>query len=49
MLNIHDAEDVLRRLDKYFKLKSGSLGDPGIYLDAKQTKTQIKNRVVTWA
>ena len=31
----HDAEEVLQRLDKYFKLKLGFLGDPDIYLGAK--------------
>ncbi len=30
----HSAEGVLKRLDKYFKLKPGSVGDPDIYLGA---------------
>ena len=31
----HDAESVLRRIDKYFKLKTSSIGDLDIYLGAK--------------
>ena len=45
----HNAEDVLRRLDKYFMLKPGSLGDPDIYLGAKLKKMTLPNGVETWA
>ena len=31
----HDAEDALRQLDKFFKMKAGSIGDPDLYLSAK--------------
>ena len=31
----HDAESTIRRIDKYFKMKDGSIGDPDIYLGAK--------------
>ena len=33
------TDDVLKRLDKYFKLKPSSLGDPDIYLVTKLNKT----------
>ena len=45
----HNAEDVLRRLDKYFMLKPGSLGDPDIYLGAKLKKMKLSNGVEAWA
>ena len=35
MVTHHDTESVLRRIDKYFKLKPIPIGDPGIYLGAK--------------
>ena len=31
----HDAESVLRRIDKYFKLNPSLIGYPEIYLGAK--------------
>ena len=31
----HDAESVLIRIDKYFKLNHSSIGDPDIYLGSK--------------
>ena len=45
----HDAENVLKPLDKYFELKPGSLGDPDIYLGAKLWKMQLHNGVWAWA
>ena len=39
----------MQRLDKYFKLKPGSLGDPDIYLGAKLRKMQMHNGVWAWA
>eukprot|EP00804_Cyclotella_cryptica_P012025 CCRYP_004483-RA/>CCRYP_004483-RA protein AED:0.49 eAED:0.49 QI:0/-1/0/1/-1/1/1/0/77 len=45
----HNAEDVLHRLDKYFMLKPGSLGDPDIYLGAKLKKMKLSNGVEAWA
>ena len=41
----HDAEANLKRIDKYFKLKPGSLGDPDIYLGAKLRRMRIHNGV----
>jgi len=45
----HNAEEVLTRLDKYFRIKPGSLGDPDIYLRAKLKKMRLPNGVVAWA
>jgi len=45
----HNAEEVLNRLDKYFRIKSGSLGDPDTYLGAKLKKMRLPNGVVVWA
>ena len=42
-------EDVLNRLDKSFRIKPGSLGDPDIYLGAKLKKMRLPNGVETWA
>jgi hypothetical protein len=36
----HHASDVLQRIDKYFKLKPGSLGDPDIYLGVQDEDAQ---------
>ena len=41
----HDAKSVLSRIDKYFKLKTISIGDPEIYLGAKLKKTRPENGV----
>ena len=45
----HNAEDVLRQLDKYCMLKPGSLGDPAIYLGAKLKNMTLPNGVEAWA
>ena len=45
----HDAEADLKRIDKYFSLKPGSLGDPDIYLGAKIRKMRMHNGVWAWA
>ena len=45
----HDGESVLKRLDKYFKLKEGSVGDPEVYLGAKLKKMRLENGVWAWA
>ena len=37
----HDAEKELYRLDKYFKMKPESIGDPDIYLGGKITKFEL--------
>ena len=43
----YDGESVLKRLDKYFKLKEGSVGDPDVYLGAKLKRMRLENGV--WA
>lgn len=44
----HDAEGQLLELNKFFKMKPGSIGDPDIYLGAKIKKTVLPNGVVAW-
>ena len=44
-----DAESVLRKLKKFFKLKHSLIGDPDIYLGAKLKKMRLKNGVCAWA
>ena len=39
----HDAESVLRIIDKYSKLKPSSIGDPEIYLGAKPNIYRIQD------
>ena len=36
------------KIDKYFKLKPLSIGDPDIYLGAKLKNTRAKNGVLCW-
>jgi hypothetical protein len=45
----HAAEDVLLCIDKYFKMKPGSIGDPDIYLGATIKKMHLQNGVEAWA
>jgi hypothetical protein len=44
----HAGESVLHELDKYFKMKDGSIGDPDMYLGTKLKKTVLPNGVVAW-
>jgi len=44
----HDAMSCLKRIDKYFKMKPGSIGDPDFYLGAKLRQTQLPNGVFAW-
>ena len=44
----HDSMDVLNKMDKYFKLKLVSTGDPGMYLGAKLWRMTLRNGVVAW-
>ena len=41
----HDAQSVLRRIDKYFKLNPSSIRYLEIYLEAKLKKMRLENRV----
>ena len=45
----HDAMSILTRLDKYFKLKPGSIGDPKMYLGTTLKKMRLENGVTAWA
>jgi hypothetical protein len=45
----HDAEDVLLCLDKYFKMKPGSIGDLDVYLGATIKQMRLANGVMAWA
>ena len=44
----HDAMTTLMNIDKYFKLKPSSSGDPDIYLGAKLKYTRAANGVWCW-
>ena len=44
----HNATDELYKLDKYFKMKDGSIGDPDMYLGAKLRKFTLANGVQAW-
>jgi Reverse transcriptase (RNA-dependent DNA polymerase) len=41
----HDAESVLREVDKYFMMKPGLIADPDVYLGGKLRKTVLTNGV----
>ena len=45
----HDGESALKEIDKFFKMKPGSIGDPDIYLGAKLRKITLPNGVIAWA
>jgi hypothetical protein len=42
----HDPGTSLAKIDKYFKMKSGSIMEPTFYLGAKLKKTVMPNGVV---
>ena len=39
----------MHELDNFFKMKSGSIGDPKMYLGAKLRKVVLENGVESWA
>ena len=43
-----DAAKELEKLDHYFQMKPGSIGDPDIYLGTKLKQTMLPNGVVAW-
>ncbi len=45
----HSAEDELNKIDKFFKMKPGSIGDPDLYLGAKVKTMKMPNGVEAWA
>ena len=49
VLLVHpDSMTTLMKIDKYFKLKQSSIGDPDIYLGAKLKYTRAENGVWCW-
>ena len=44
----HHAMTTLMKIDKYFKLKPSSIGDPDIYLGAKLKYIRAENGVWCW-
>jgi hypothetical protein len=44
----HDPGTSLAHIDKYFKMKPGSIMEPTFYLGAKLKKTVMPNGVVAW-
>ena len=45
----HNAKAVILRINKYLKMKPGSIGDPDIYLGATIKKMRLQNGVEAWA
>ena len=45
----HSAEEKLKKIDKFFKMKAGSIGGPDVYLGAKVKPTKMNNGVTAWA
>ena len=45
----HDAESLIKGLDKYFKMKPDSIGDPSIYLGSKLSQVVLDNGVRCWS
>ena len=41
----HDADSVLRRMNKYFNFNTSSIGNPDIYLGSKFKKMRLENGV----
>ena len=39
----HDAQVELEKLDRFFKMKPGSIGDPDIYLGGKLSQFDVDN------
>ena len=45
----HDAENTIRKVDKYFHMKLGSIDDPYTYIGVKLRKIRRPNGVDAWA
>ena len=45
----HDAISVLKQLDNFFQMKTGSIGDPDIYLGAKLREVTLNDGVTCWS
>jgi hypothetical protein len=44
----HNTVDQIKKLDKLFTMKPGSIGDPDTYLDTKLKKVMLDNGVSCW-
>jgi hypothetical protein len=44
----HDADACLKEIDKFFKMKPDSIGDPDFYLGAKLKPLVLPNGVTAW-
>jgi hypothetical protein len=44
----HDALGDLNKIDLYFKMKKGSIGDPDIYLGSRLKQALLPNGIETW-
>ena len=44
----HNAETCLNELDRFFKMKANSIGDPDFYLGAKLKPLVLPNGVTAW-
>ena len=44
----YNATKVIKKIDKYFKMKPGSIGNPDIYLGAKLKEHVLPNGVRAW-
>ena len=45
----HAAGTALHEFDQFFKMKSGSIGDPNMYLGSKLRKVVLENLVEAWS
>jgi hypothetical protein len=45
----HAAKEALKRINKFFPMKPGSIQAPDIYLGAKISKVRLPNQVEAWA
>jgi hypothetical protein len=45
----HNAMALIQEINKFFKMKSGPIGDPDIYVRAKLWEMQLPNGVYAWS
>ena len=45
----YDGVSALNKIDKFFKMKPGLIGDPDAYLGTKLRKYTLPNGVIAWA
>ena len=49
MVMHESAMPILQSINSFMKLKTGSIGDPDVYLGAKLKKVELDNDVVCWS